>query len=756
MAASTIFLAAAFSAALFGVMDATVLRPLPFPESGRIVRLDLPHSRLVVSPSLYDTLPGVVAALPVEEPTFLQRRTAFDFGESSATSDARAVFVSPSFFRLFGAVPNVGRPLIDEDVGLRPRRAVVAHSYWVRHLGGTSDILRQVVSMPGDAGLGDEPIEIVGVLPPDFEFPHGTTIWLAHSPSEFLPTPVPTFVRLKHGTHIETIRSALPDVNVQSLREYATHRSAKSVGLLVLGSMLLFLVTWTQLAASFVGQARDRAQELRVRHAMGAQRAHLLWISIRRVIGIALCSIVVSTALTGPLTAGILATLPAEASAGHSVSAGSRTVQFVVALHLLGLLLAAPVVVSVVRLATTRHGSHFSSSLALLNSYAFRAQIGLTAMLLVITGASLRTYAQIDRVAWGIDPKDLHAFALPMPNQDESSGGVDLRTLRVRWQDSLLAVRNLAEVESAAMAASWPISPATQRMLVPPGPDDRGAYELDVYRVGHGWVRTVKGRLLEGGEPAFEDVRPITQSGRVSRSALINSTLLTKLGSEGSPVDKTIALSEANTVRITGVLGDISDGDFSARPRPAVFAYAADDSLNILLVRLRPSGTVESVHQALDDIWGQGRSERRVVSLESVAWSAGSEQRSRAFLMSLAAAFALPSVLAGVVWAVRDLMRRRSHDLAVRFALGATEGSIRRLLAAELLCSAGLSAATGGLAGAGLLALVAHYTPGVGQASLAVSVTAVAALVASTLAAARVGTRSLSGVDPVSLLKAAP
>ena len=155
-------------------------------------------------------------------------------------------------------------------------------------------------------------------------------------------------------------------------------------------------------------------------------------------------SVLVSSALAVPVTSGILSILPADVSVGQNITVGPRALQFVVALHLLGILMAAPVSIGVVRFSTTQSDSRrFSRTLAALNTCAFGAQIGLTAMLVVIATATLKTYMQIDRLSWGVDPKGLYALALPMPDLGVKSGASDLRALGERWRESLTRATTL-------------------------------------------------------------------------------------------------------------------------------------------------------------------------------------------------------------------------------------------------------------------------------------------------------------------------
>jgi putative ABC transport system permease protein len=748
-----ICISASFAASVFAILDSTLLRPLPFPASDRIIRLDLPFDRLVANPQLFATLPGVLAALPLEDQTHVQVRSAFDLGDTAVRSDGRTAFVTAAFFRLFGARPTLGRALFDSDVGVRPRPAVVSHSFWLQHLKGDPLILGRRHSVPGQFGLNDEPVEIVGVMPAGFDFPLGTEVWLAHSAPEFLPSPVPTFARLKSGVAIDTIRSALPDVRIIPLRTFVRPASALAIALVVINAVLLFLVTWIQIAAYSVGRIRDRAGEFRIRYSLGAGRWQLMSLAVRDVLRVGIVSAVVASLLAVPFVAAIVSILPQEFLAGQHISFSARAVMFTVAMHAFGVLIAVPASANVVRFATSLlPASAFDRRMGSFGGTLFALQIGLTAALLVISSAALQAYLKADAVALGVSPKGLYAFALPMHDNSARSSASSPQVIGERRRQSMLSMRLTPGIENAALSSGWPVSPGIQRRHV--SFDDGNSLELDVHRIGHGWLATVQGNLIAGQEPSAEDAKPTTQSGRVMRRAFVNRSLFNVLGKERAGVGALLALSYADVVRVVGIIDDVSDGDFAGVPRPAVYAFTADNNLNVLLVRVSSPDGVAAAHQTLDALWGAGRTVRHVVSVEDVVWRGTAEQRARLLLMGLATLCCLPLVVAGIGGASRDVVDRRAHEVAVRLAVGETHNGARRLILLGLIGRAGWAAAAGSALGGLALNLIAQHVAGVGEVDLGIVGWTTAGVLAITVAAALVGTRGILLVSPSYLLKA--
>jgi len=746
--------AMALNVALFAVVHGALFRALPFPSADRILHLQIPFERLLAQREQFVTLPGLVAGLPLSEPTFVRHMAGLDaavVGYSSA--DVRAVFVSSDFFSLFGASPSIGRTLTTADIGITPRPAVLSHSLWAARYGADPALLNRSVTLPKPVGLPVEEIVVVGVLSPGFEFPTGANVWMAYSPDESLPSPVPDYVRMAPGVTLAAIQNALPGVSIARLRDHLRPQEAWAMGLVLVNCVLLLLTSWTQAGGLAAARAWDRLTEFALRRAVGATECQLRLLAASEVGLAALVILAASWLLSFPLASAIVASLPGEFAAGLNLSPGWAAFGFAFTVTTAGSLLMISISWTAIHAASSQ-APLLAPSVATrtrrarrLQSILFTIQVALVTTLMLLAGASFRSLAEAQRTELGFKPKGLFAFVMPPP----AHGRAAESTNRQRVRESLEASRRVPSVVHASLASAWPLADSVRRIVMV---DGLRSLEIEVQHVGIGYPDTIGARLIEGREALVGEARPQVHGGRVSSVALINQALARQLRTTSPLLGRVISISAGAEVRIVGVINDVEDSHLDGHAKPTIYSYRSDEvSGALLLVRLGEAASAALVRETLDRVWGADRTAIAVVSIDDIASRLTANHRARSFLMGLITFVCIPLTAWGIAGMVKGEISRGKRELSIRMAVGASHTNLRRTVLIRLLILAIWGIVGGNLAGTAFVRLLGTFRS---VASVDLTVVGLVSLSALGIvcAAAIFGLRSLSRVAPADLQRA--
>lgn len=746
--------AMALNIALFAVVHGALFRPLPFPSADRILHLEIPFERLLAQREQFATLPVLVAALPLSEPTFVRPMAGLDaavIGYSLA--DVRPVFVSSNFFSLFGASPLIGRALTTADVGVRPRPAIVSHSLWTSRYGADPALLNRSVILPVPVGLPEEEILVVGVMSRGFEFPKGANVWMAYSSDESMPSAVPDYVRMAPGVTVAEIQNSLPSVSVERVRAYLRPREAWALGLVLVNCALLLLTIWTQAGGLAAARAWDRLPEFAICRAMGASESQLRLLAVSEGGLAALVILLASWSLSFPLVSAIVASLPGELSAGLNLSPGWAAFGFALAVTTVGSLLMISISWSAIHAASS-YATPLTPSVATLPRQArrlqsafFAAQVALVTTLMLLAGGALKSLAEVQRTELGFEPKGLFAFVLP-PSGRSSTAEV---TNRQRVRESLESSRKLPGVIQASLSSAWPLADSVGRRIVTVA--GLRPLEIQIQYIGVGFPATIGARLTEGREARADEARPQVYGGRVSSVGLINQALARQLSTVSPLLGHEISTSSGSVVRVVGVINDVEDSHLDGQAQPTIYSYRSDEvSGALLLVRLREDVPTTLARETLDSIWGADRTAIAVVSLEDIASLLTADHRARSLLMGLITLVCLPATAWGIAGMVKDEISRGKRELSIRMAVGASHARLGRDFLLRLLTLATFGILCGSLAGAGFLRLL-----GASKTVVSVDLTLISLVGVSALAvvggAVGLGLRFLSHLSPADLLR---
>lgn len=710
-------LAVAANIAVFSVVDAVLLKPLPYPDADRIVTLE----------NLW-TNTGVVSQ-DVSGPDYLdwrERSDAFDatavvygnddeatvVGEHAVFANAR--YVSSGFFTVFGQSAAAGRLLTEQDVPARqepPAVAVVASAWAAAHFGSAEAALGQQISAYGTA------LTIVGVAASQFRYPDGADIWVPwrtedraaqrgnhnyHAVAK-LGAQVPlSRARAQMRAIAAALAEQYPDNRLKSvvvvpLQQRLTARLRGTLWLLVAASGAVLLVACANVAGLLLARAAERAREIAVRAALGAGRARVARQFLIEGGLIAAASGIAGLLLALLLTRTLL-TLAPQAPLPADVSVlGARALWFALGISLLALLSfgAGPALrASALDLMNgLRGGSKLVAAAggARLRSTLVIAEVALSLVLLITGGLLLKSFLLLQQVDLGFTTDRLvFAYMQHVGDTDE-----EMRARRAFYAELLARLRRVPGVSAAAGITSVPLGDGdarTRDILVDGRPPEQLGERprADFYAVTPEYFATLAIPLHAG--------RDFTEGDTLERPmvAVVNEAFARTVLNAEQPLGQRVRWNErVPWLEIVGVVGDTRWQDPSHPPPPTLYVSSWQGWGTSLSIAARTSLDADAVGREIGAVVREldPAVPVRIESVDDRFASAVAKPRFLALVVGAFAALAMLLAAVGLFSVLAYTVSQRHRELAVRRALGAQVHDILKTVAAQ-----GLQLAAAGLA----------------------------------------------------------
>ncbi|HEU4628648.1 MAG TPA: ABC transporter permease [Gemmatimonadaceae bacterium] len=792
--------------AVFAVVHAVVLAPLPYAEPERLVRLWERNLEQHVEHG--PVSPGTFVELRARSHT-LQRLALFGerdmiFSEDGETWQSHAAAVSPALFDLLGVRPVLGRALPPEgDRGApdgRQDEMVIGYGLWQRRFGGDPAVVGRTVRM-------DErwSYTIVGVMPPGFAFPVGTELWV---PLTYGPTVSPVERQFRYYGMVGQLRPGYtPAQAAQESAAIAARLGAEfpasnagwSVALAPLDRSIVgatrptllvllglagcvLLIACGNVATLAVARAAARQHETAVRVALGAGRQRLLrqWAAEGLLLALlgGAAGVVVGY-WSGRL---LLALAPADLPRLEEVAFGGPVLLFALALTgatalMVGL---APALRArrTTPLAAMRGGRTDAGGTggARPRAWLLGAQVALTMVLTVAAALLLRSFERLQAVDLGYRRHDVLAAEVRVPIGRFRANPDRPWFERAQYYDQLLTeLGRLPGVRSVAGITTVPLTgeigsgslwrtdaPGAHGRRPPTSAADQWTAAIQV--VTPGYFATMGIPVLRGRGFTADDrftQRQLTEPGapRPPGVAVVNEAFARRYWPDGDPVGQRVFLfddqSYAAYRTIVGVVRDARVEAVAAPASPAVFLpFAQHPGRELSLVLRTDLPPARLVAPVTDRLRAFGAV--TVVSVRPLdAVVAGTLARPRFTLLLVASFAALALLIAsvGVSGGVGFLVARRTQEIGLRMALGAAPRRVLWLMLREglrpVLLGLGIGA-IGAVAVARAMRVLLYGVPPLDGASFAA---AAAILLAAAVVAAVLPARRAAGVDPLRALR---
>ncbi|HEY2713718.1 MAG TPA: ABC transporter permease [Chthoniobacterales bacterium] len=783
VAVLTLSLGIGANSAIFSVINAVLLRPLPFPEANKIVYLNETDStQPFISISWFDFLDWQ-RLNTVFEQLAVSRRESFNLSgiEGREAERVSGAVVSANFFRVIGLMPEIGRVFNEqEDRRGGPALVVISDGLWQRAFQRSPAVLGRSIN------LHNQLYEVIGVMPSQMSAPTEVDVWvpfMRRVPSGWDRMSHPglyAWGRLKKGITVEQARGQMraiaadlakkfPETNT-SVGAAVTPLLENRVGsyrenlVLLLGAVgLVLLIACANLANLLAARGAGRAREFAVRAALGASRSQIVRQLLVESLALALLG-----GFGGFLVAfwgrdAIIALSPQQIPRLDEVRVDGWVLLFTLGLalgtnFLFGLWPARLAAKADVQLALNAgaRGSSDSRGARRTRNWLIVGEIALTLMLLSAAGLVLKSFAHAQSISLGYEPRGVLTARLDLPFRVYSS-----KEKVVQFSDRLLErVRALPGVTAAALSSNPPMMAGWQTNILREGaPEPPPGQEIsaDTEIVRGDYFATLKGTLLRG---RVFDRRDTAASPLV---VIVDQSVAEQFFPGENPIGKRLRidpddLGKPRFFQIVGVVARMKLRGFdqiSSLPI-AYFPQTQVERTNfVLLVRstVAPASLAESIRRAVASVDPvQPVYEiRSMVDRVAETWAAS---RFISTLLFIFAGLALLLSMVGLYGVLSYSALRRLREIGIRLALGAPRSHIRKLILSQGmgLLLVGLAI---GLAGALLVSRLLRSflfeTSGLDPA-IYLSVTGLLALTA--LGACWIPARRASRVDPITILHA--
>jgi len=708
----TLALGIGANTAIFSIVNAVLLRPLPYPNADRIVVLNESsgpgQDYSVALPDYFDwrndnTVFEHLAATHKESRN-LSGIPGRDPERISCAS------VTRNFFNIIGLPPEIGRTFSeDEDkVGARPV-AVISDRLWRRVFNADPSVLGRSIT------LHDQNFTVIGVMPPQTTSPQDTDVWLSMLRRSNNPVWMQRFIhpmifvwgKLKPGVTLEQARTemkgiaarleqAYPETNKQvyavvtPLLENLVGRYRTNLGLLLAAVGLVLLIACANLANLFAARGAARSREFAIHAAVGATRGQIVKKLLIESFVVALMGGALGFLIAVWVRSGLIALSPGDVSRFQQISFDLPVLGFTFLIAslttvLVGLWPAWQASHANVQLAlkTGSAGSGDPPSAKRARDWLVITEIALTLTLLVAAGLVLKSFSRLQSLSLGYEPRALFTARFELPWQKYN----DRDKINTFAKALLDKVRGLPGLQNAAVSSNGPLMGGWQTGFwreenSRPQPSDMLNSDLEV--VGGNYFSTLKVPLLRGRTFNQRDTK---DSPRV---IIIDQAMAEQYFPGENPIGKRLRVAPGNDNEdylMSEIVGVVARMRFHAidemAPLPVIYCslgQAQRTSLTLFVRSTMGSAVLErlirdavtSIDSSLPVFDARPMSDR-----VRETWGA---QRLLSFLFSVFAGLALVLATIGLYGLLAYTTLKRVPEIGIRLALGARPAQIRALI----------------------------------------------------------------------------
>ena len=730
----TLALGIGANTAIFSLVNAVLLRPLPYAQPERLVTLD----------HFYPSLNNLEAGFAVPSYRDIRERTRIfetfavmtrwnaNLTGNGEPEKLNGAVATAEFFRVFGGAPAVGRTFASkEDQAGREHVVVLSHGLWTRRFGGDRAIVGRKIILSG------EPYDVIGVMPASFRgvFTDQTEVWapLVFKPEQFEENRrtnefLRAVGRLKPDVGIEQasrdvtafaeslkrdFRDAYPrdwTIKTRTFGRFSTERVRPALLVLLGAVALVLLIACANIANLMLARSMARTREMAVRAAIGATRADLIRQLLTESVLLSLAGAVAGLGVAVALIRGLEALGPIDLVRVESIGIDGTVLLYTFAIAVAtGLIFGfAPALHSSrtdlqnslkdgTRTVSDHRGHWIRKGLVV-------AEIALALTLLVGAGLLIRSFARLQQVDPGFDPTHLLTFNVSLP---EAKYKTDAE--RIAFYEAVLPrLAALPGIVSAGATSTMPFS----------GDWSTGGFTVEGYQpprgtptpwgdqrlVTPGFHETLKVRLVRG--------RTIVATDRAEgqKVVVVDEETVKRFWPTGDPIGKRIAFGDnpkpEDWITVVGVVEHTAHEGLDAEHRVQLYYPLAQNVSANMSMALRTAGNpAESANAARAAVRSVDRDQpiADVKTMEEMMDRAVGQRRLSMLLLGAFGGLAMLLASIGIYGVMSFDVTRRSQEIGVRMALGAARASVLSLvfrqgfvlalsgIAIGLVCALGLT-----------------------------------------------------------------
>jgi len=765
--------------AIFSIVNTVLLRPLPFEEPDRLVRLfhEPPQNafpgihRFSVSPAnFYDWKRDA----HVFDSMAIYRFRQFTLTGGGIAEAVVAGAVGADFFKVVRASPSLGRTFLpEEDVPARSHVVILSAGFWKSHLGGTADVVGRTLTLDGEV------YSIVGVMPTSFTVASwGVTardIWvpLAYTDAARAVRDnhnAQVIARLKPGVDSAQAQSEMnvisrrleqeyPQANagwgatVVPLQELIVGDIRMTLVMLLAAVALVLLIACANVGNLLFARALGRRKEIAIRAALGAGRARVFQQLLLEALVLAMAGGAAGLLLARASLDGGAKLFANQLPRADELSIDARVLMFVVGTSILTGVLAGAL--PALRAGRTdlndalKEGGRSDGAIGIkTRRLLIVCEVALSLVLLMGAGVMLRSLVALRSVDAGFDPHDVLTLHITLPQTHYKTPA----QISAFFATTLQRIRALPGVQAAGAVDDLPVMGGSVQPIVLEGHAEllpRDQPTVEVRKITPGYLRTMRVPLLRGRDVGDSDVEVML----VSRAAA------KLLWDDADPIGRRVTLPlETKTVtkEVIGIVGDVKQGQLSEAAAPTVYEYTREHEWNNLSVVMRTSVPPLSLAQAAAGVVRAVDPDQPVEdvrTMDDVLDETLASQRFSTLLLGLFASSALALASIGIYSVLSYIVRGRSREMGIRSALGARTADVVRLVVLEGMTPAIIGIATGTVAALVSSRILEKLVFGVSASdpltlAIVAGMLAIVALIASLVPAYRA-----SRLDPLTVLR---
>lgn len=764
--------------AIFSVVDTILLRPLPFQNPQRLVRIvDLTgksgESSMTYSVDAYDQLRAQSHSYQ-DVAGYFAFSTADNLNLTGhgVPKPVTGIMVTGNFFQTLGVRPMLGRLFTKNELALNgPGAVLLEYSFWKRQYGGDPSIVGKSIE------IDKQPTRVIGVLPESFDF--GAVFQPGTKVDMFGPAvedqmrnwgnTLALIGRLKPGVSIGAAQNEANTLfpkllfnakhpewgsgykaKIITLKDYVSGKLRRSLIVLWSAVGLILLIVCVNLSNLLLARAAARSKEFAMRTALGAGRARLvrqlltesLVLSLAgAVLGLGIAYAVVGyLAHQGSIALPLLNTVRVDGTA-----LGWTLLVALAAAVLFGLAPGLKMSGGNLQEALKDSGPGMSDGRKheRMRSVLVISEVALACVLLIGAGLLLRSFLRVLDVDLGFAPN--HAAAIKIDYNDKSAA-----TVTQNFEEVIQKVDALPGVETAGISDSLPLSWNRSWGLSPKGQDSRKFQQGSfVYMVSPGYLNAIGLRLIEGRDIAWSDT-----DGK-QQVAILNQEVARQFWPGEDPIGRTVVVNGKDT-RVVGVAADVKQSGAEKKIGWQMYLPAMQqqpEGANLVVRTKLPTaalaGTIMKTLREIDP----GQPATQFKPIETLVDHAVSPRKFFALLVSLFAEFGLLLATLGIYGVISYTVTQQTQEIGIRIALGATQGRVLRgvLTKTMRLALAGILAGT--VASLILGRWIASLLFGTKPTDLITFAATIAIMAVVALIAGYIPARRASRIDPMVALR---